>query len=176
MGSSAQSTDSPTAPASLVDAERIAIYRLFFGSYDNGSKSLLNVVRTTVPFEADEGDLAGCMKSFSKTNSKANSVHIFPSSTFPSDKVRLIDPQAHKLRDPGPAIRSGESVDDAVNAGFASGVFTFSEIVFDDSHTHAAFNYTFHCGSLCGHGGTVVYIKAQGKWKPSKTSCGSWIS
>ena len=80
------------------------------------------------------------------------------SDAFPTDKVHLVDPGKHEISDPGNAIGEGQSVDDAVEAGFKAGLFTFSEVVFDTAHTHAALNYTFHCGSLCGHGGTVVFI------------------
>ena len=174
--SQAQSPQTPALSTTPLTQEQISIYREFLSGYNNGSKAILNVSKTTGTFEAVEGDLAGCMKSFSKSNSRITTVHVFPSDTFPADHVRLVDPQKHKLRDPGTSIHQGQSVDDAVDAGFASGLFTFSEIVFDNSHNHAALNYSFHCGSLCGHGGTVVFTKEHDKWKQTKQSCGQWIS
>jgi hypothetical protein len=103
-------------------------------------------------------------------------VHVFSEGAFPKDSVRLVDPDKHKLRDPGTSIREGQSVDDAVDAGFAAGLFTFSEIVFDNSHTHAALSYSFNCGSLCGHGGTVVFTKEGNRWKRAKHDCAYWMS
>jgi len=172
----AQSAPKPTLSPDPLPDEQITIYRLLLADYNNGSKAILNVSRTTRAFEPEEGDLAGCMKGFSKESSRATVVHAFPANAFPTDTVRLVDPEKHKIRDPGTAIRQGESVDDAVNAGFANGLFTFSEIVFDTSHTHAALNYSFLCGSICGHGSTVIFTKDHGTWKKSKANCGSWIS
>jgi hypothetical protein len=176
LSGAAQSTPKPKLTVEPLTSEQISIYRAFIADYDNGSKYILNMAQTTDTFEADSGDLAGCMKTFNKTNSRAMAAHSFPSDAFPTDKVHLVDPGKHEISDPGNAIGEGQSVDDAVEAGFKAGLFTFSEVVFDTAHTHAALNYTFHCGSLCGHGGTVVFIKARGIWKRSKANCGSWIS
>jgi hypothetical protein len=176
LAAAAQSAPKPSLCPKPLTTEQISIYRAFLIDYDNGSKDILNVAQTTGTFEADDGDLTGCMKTFNKANSRALVTHNFQPDTFPIDSVHLVDPETHQISDPGNAIREGQSVDDAVNAGFKAALFTLSEIVFDSSHTHAALNYTFHCGSLCGHGGTVVFIKVRGTWKRSKANCGSWIS
>jgi hypothetical protein len=175
-GAAGQSSPKPIPSPDPLTAEQMSIYRQFLADYDNGAKAVLNVAQITRTFEADDGDLAGCMKTFNKDNSRAMIVHSFQQDSFPADKVRLVDPEKHVIHDPGTAIRQGQSVDDAVKAGFAEGLFTFSEIVFDSTHTYAALDYSFHCGSLCGHGGTVVFHKVGEKWKKAKVGCGSWIS
>ena len=98
------------------------------------------------------------------------------SGRLSANHVRLVDPDKHKMHDPGRSIFRGQSVDDAVETGFAAGLFTFSEIVFDNSHTHAALRYSFVCGSLCGHGGTVVFTKERDTRKPAREGCRQWVS
>jgi hypothetical protein len=163
------------SPAPLSD-ERMTIYRDFLHSYDNGSKTVLNISQLTGQLWVQDDDRKGCLKDFAPSDLETPVIHTFSADAFPSEKVRLVDPKSHKRADPGDAIRHGASVEDAVTSGFAAGIFTFSEIVFDTSHTHAAFSYSFVCGSLCGNGGVVIYELQAGKWRPSKTSCGSWIS
>ena len=172
----AQSAPKPIVSAEPLNAEQILIYRTFLAGYLAGTKVILNVAQTTSPFETNEDDLSGCMKMFSKSNSRSSVVHTFSKDALPTDVVHLVDPETHAISDPGTAIRQGQPVDSAVNGGFKAALFTFSEIVFDASHTHAAFSYSFHCGSLCGHGGTVVFALDHGKWKRAKATCGYWIS
>jgi hypothetical protein len=176
LAAAAQSTPKPTPSPEPLNSEQISIYRAFLTDYLAGPKITLNVAQTTAPFEASDDDLSDCMKTFTKSNAHSIVVHKFSKDALPADTVRLVDAERHAISDPGTAIRQGQSVDNAVNAGFNAALFTFSEIVFDDSHTHAAFTNSFHCGSLCGHGGTVVFIKVRGTWKRSKANCGSWIS
>jgi hypothetical protein len=88
----------------------------------------------------------------------------------------LIDPEKAKIKDPEGGIRKGESVEQAVKEGFQAAHFSFSEIVFNPDHTRAMFKYGFHCGSLCGNGGTVLLEKKDGKWIRSKQNCGRWMS
>jgi len=91
-------------------------------------------------------------------------------------KVEENDPQKLMKR----AIDGGERVtekqlDGSLREAFATGLFTFSEIAFDNRHQHAVLAYSFVCGGLCGHGNTIVLRKVGGKWKQRKT-CRSWIS
>jgi hypothetical protein len=159
-----------------LSADRMEIYRDFLHGYNNGSKSVLNVSQLTVALSPDESDQKGCLSKFSSEDLAIPSVHAFSGDAFPGLAVRLVDPKTHKISDPGDAIRDGVPVDQAVQRGFAAGLFTFSEIAFDASHTHAAFSFSFVCGGLCGHGGTIVYELSNGKWKQSKEQCGRWIS
>jgi hypothetical protein len=94
--------------------------------------------------------------------------------------VRLVDPERQastvERNDPSRKIRDGESVEDAVKGAFASGLLQVSEIAFDRNHRYAVMRFSFSCGMLCGHGGTMVFEKRKGEWKPTKRRCGFWIS
>jgi len=103
-------------------------------------------------------------------------VYTIPASAFDGLDVLLVDPRTHQKRDPGDAIRNGQPVDDAVDAGIAAGIFTFSETIFNSDHTRAAFTYSFVCGGLCGNGGTILFQRKNGKWIREQNRCGSWES
>jgi len=87
------------------------------------------------------------------------------------------DAQGHQVRehDPGNAIRDGKPVDNAVSEGFEHGLFTLGEIRFNRDHTRAVVSFSFWCGSLCGHGNTMLLEKKNGAWKQKK-QCGGWVS
>jgi hypothetical protein len=174
LGIYAQQTAAPVLEPSPLTAEDISLYHSFLAFYNNGSQSMLNIANATKPFTPNYGDEAGCLKDFAVTHTSL--VHHFPSGAFADLNTHLVDPHLHQKRDPGDAIRKGESVDDAVAAGFRAGIFTFSEIIFNAGHDRAAFTYSFVCGGLCGHGGTVIYRKTNGKWVREKDNCGNWIS
>lgn len=159
-----------------ISSERMGIYRDFLAKYNNGSKATLNVSQTTVSFSPDDMDRTGCLKAFRTEDLRATAPHTLPGDAFPNIAAKLVDPFVHKIHDPEDGMRRGQNVDNAVEAGFAAGLFTFSEIVFDASHTHAAFSYSFHCGMLCGHGAVTIYESRGGKWQASKVSCAHWIS
>jgi len=133
----------------------MAIYRDFLGTYIHIQ------------------DRKGTFHSTSVTNQR---VHTFSADAFPKLPIHLVDPKTYQYRDPEDAIRQGQSIEDAVKAGIAAGIFTFSEIVFDTARTHAAFTFSFVCGGLCGRGGTIIYELKNGKWAQTKTQCGIWIS
>jgi hypothetical protein len=167
------------APAKLsstpLDADRIAIYRAFVAGYMTGPPATINLAPITSAFAPDKDDFEGCMKGF-LASPPILEVHSL-AGVFAGDKhVKLVDPAKHQIEDPEDGIRKGQSVDNAVNQGFDAALMTLSEIMFDSSRTHAALSYSFHCGRLCGNGGTVLYKRKAGKWVASKRSCGSWIS
>ena len=159
----------PVAP------DRAAVYQAFVAGYmaDPDGPKTLNVAMVTSAFAPDEGDIKGCMSKFPQ-GKPLTEVHSLK-GVFGSNVI-LVDPKAHQLQDPGDAIRKGTSVDEAVRKGFDSALLTISEILFDESHTHAALYYSFQCGSLCGNGGTLIFELNKGKWVRSKLSCGTWIS
>jgi hypothetical protein len=172
---SAEKLPKPQVSANPVGANSLAIYRDFLKSYNNGSGSALNISELTVPFQPNDSDRKGCLREFQASDFGSNIVHRFSADAFPPPS-RLVDSQKQKVLNPGTAIKQGQPVEDAVKQGFASGVFTFSEIVFDSSHTHAALLFSFYCGSLCGNGGTLIYEKNDGAWKQTKSRCSQWIS
>lgn len=165
----------PRLSTEPVPAENLTIYRDFLASFTTGSPASLNVSELTVPFVPDDADRKGCLGKWNRTELASTMIHRFGADAFPRPN-KLVDPQRHKIYDPGPAIRNGQTVDSAVSRGFADALFTFSEIVFDGSHTHAAFTYSFHCGTLCGNGGTVIYEKRGGTWKAAMARCSQWES
>ena len=172
----AQQAPSPQHSKDPLDPERVAIYRSFLKTYENGSPAVLNVSQVTEPFAADAFRDGDCLKPL-HLRIPPPLVHDLPQDAFAGQAVKLVDPNTQYKKDPADAIRSGQSVDAAVEAGFAAGLFTFSEIVFDESHTHAAFSYSFVCGALCGHGATVVLKRKNGSWVQDKTArCANWIS
>ncbi|HEY4356385.1 MAG TPA: hypothetical protein VGN16_11605 [Acidobacteriaceae bacterium] len=161
-----------------MSSERIQIYRDFLQSYTKDSESkALNISQVTKAFHPDEMDGKGCLKGFRERDMRSGPIHQFGSDAFDPARFRLINPALHKKSDPGDAIRRGENVDDAVEAGVNAGVFTFSEIIFNATHTRAAFSFSFVCGGLCGHGWTVIYKRtAPGGWRQSRAACAHWIS
>jgi hypothetical protein len=171
----AQQAPKPAVSPEALGSERMGIYRSFLDRYDNGSGSTLNIAQSTVAFEPREFDKS-CLKEFKADDLAVRVLHNFAPDAFAERKVRLVDPAKHKRQDPDDALLRGETVDQALADGFAAGLFTFSEVVFDSSHTHAAFSYAFVCGRLCGHGATIVYDLQDGKWKQSKVGCSSWVS
>ncbi|WP_162349007.1 hypothetical protein [Pseudoxanthomonas gei] len=90
--------------------------------------------------------------------------------------VRLVDPGTWRSRDPAELIAKGATIESAVDSGFDNGLATFSAIVFDASHTTAAFTFSFVCGRLCGSGRTVIYKLTPAGWVESDKQCGHWIS
>jgi len=87
-----------------------------------------------------------------------------------------VDPKTWKPSDPRDAIARGKSIEAAVENGFAKGLYAFSAIAFNASHTTAALSYSFVCGMLCGNGGVVVFNKTNRGWVKSDENCGIWIS
>jgi hypothetical protein len=177
-----QTTGAATSPVTLTDDE-IAVYRAFLAAYSNGSAARLNVGNRTTPFKLSEGDRAGgCLKGVVLQDvASAQSVsRALDAEIVVGTKAALVDPEeqssAVKANDPSIKIRRGETVDDAVAAAFASGLLQLSNIVFDQLHRYAVLRFSFSCGMLCGHGGTVVFQKSNGRWKATNRRCTSWIS
>ena len=55
------------------------------------------------------------------------------------------------------------------------GVFTISNPLFSKDKSKAIIAVGYHCGGLCGSGGTYSYVKEKGKWKQSH-AMNMWIS
>jgi hypothetical protein len=164
---------SPGPSVSPLGPDQTAIYRAFFASYSKGNKLPISVSNVTDPFEPDDMDRKGCAKNFP---ARTVEVHRLPTDMLAGLPAKLVDPRLHEKKDPGDAIRQGQSVDDAVAAGFRAGIFTFSEVAFNSSHDRAAFSYSFVCGTLCGHGSVVIFKLQRGKWVQEKDTCAHWIS
>jgi hypothetical protein len=160
-----------------------AIYKAFLASYYHGSSGVMNIANQTEIFRPGLGfgdDSAGsCLKEVHIPPSPSKQIHVLDASIVPDGfKARFVSARdtERSLRDPGDAIKRGESVDDAVEKGVAKGVTTLSEIVFNTDRTRAVMSYSFVCGSLCGNGGARLFERHHGKWTAGKRVCGEWVS
>lgn len=178
----AENGKATATPVALTDDE-IAAYRTFLTSYSNGSPARMNLANRTIPFKLSESDRAsGCLRGIVLPD--IESVRSMDRTLDPKIVVGLnailVDPERQssvvRANDPSHKIGRGESVDDAVTAAFASGLLQVSEITFDRAHKYAVMRFSFSCGMLCGHGGTVVLRSVNGQWKVTKRRCSSWVS
>jgi hypothetical protein len=109
-----------------------------------------------------------------------HSFHELTPDVLPSKNMTLVDPkrQAKIVRnnDPSTTIQQGKPVHSAVEKAFSTGLFSLSEIAFDKSHHYAIVSFGFWCGSLCGHGSTLIFENVSGQWKRTDRNCGGWVS
>ena len=173
-------------------AEQVAVYRTVLEDYfqdADRTQIALNIANVTEPFGDAINDDGSCLRGLPiKAAKSSRVVHRIPGEVALGPKMVLVDPDRQhetiEKNDPSKAIQSSISngrplsdseLEDSVKQAFSTGLFTFSEIVFNREHTRAALWYGFHCGMLCGHGNTLVLTKVRGSWKVGKT-CGGWIS
>lgn len=172
-------------------AEQVAIYRAVLEQYvENDFSAALNIAnRTEAMGSAWPKGQIGCSKGLTmEAAPQPQIVHrlglavalgpnmILVDAKRQAELVKQNDPQklVHKSLDKHEPV-SDKQLDDSVKRAFSTGLFTFSEILFDKSHEHAILQYSFWCGSLCGNGKTLVMKKSAGKWRVEK-ECGSWVS
>lgn len=164
-------------------AEQLAVYRGFFKAWFTDGPGQANLSALTEPIHEDELGYDKKCAAFDDAEAAPAEIHRFRAddlSQLGPLKLRLLDPDKGraevKENDPENGMRSGKSVDDAVENGFRHGLFSLSEIRFNKQHTRAVVTYGFVCGGLCGNGGTMVMEKLSGgEWKRVR-SCGGWIS
>ena len=165
-----------------LSSNSVAIYRAFLTNYYGRSRGPINIIDETslFGFEMGEQGSASCLKEAQLHATPSEQRHVLNRSIIPDGMTAHFIPPEDRdksLRDPGDAIRSGGSVDDAVKKGVEAAVITLSEIVFDANHTHAILSYSFVCGNLCGNGGAVRFQKnSHGVWVESNGRCGEWVS
>ena len=172
-------------------AEQVAIYRAVLEQYvENDFSAALNIANRTEALDSawPEGQM-GCSKRLTMEAAPQRPiVHRVSPAVVLGSKMVLVDPERQaklvKQNDPQKLVHkaidkhepvSDKDLDDSVKRAFATGLFTFSEILFDRSHQHAILQYSFWCGSLCGHGKTLVMKKSAGKWHIEK-ECSDWVS
>lgn len=170
-------------------AEQVAIYRAVLVQYvENDSSAALNIADATEPFSWPD-DQKECSKGLSmEAATRPPIVHRLSPAVVLGPKMVLVDPERQgrlvKQNDPQKLVHkaidqhepvSDKDLDESVQRAFSTGLFTFSEILFDKSHQHAILQYSFWCGSLCGNGKTLVIKKSEGKWRVEK-ECGDWVS
>jgi hypothetical protein len=182
LGQQAQEVK-PKVSENPFTTEELVVYRAVLTSWYESDKTAINLADQTNPINSDDDSFdKACLKGLVLEKTNPNEVHRFRAEDTVQlgfINLRLVDPelQAKEVRenDPGNAIRKGGSVDDAVDKGFAHGLFTLGEIQFDQSHTHALVPFRFWCGRLCGNGSTMLMEKKGGVWR-QKTQCGGWVS
>jgi hypothetical protein len=155
--------------------DQVLIYQTFLGSWVGKEKKPLNVsLKTEAPTAEDLKQFTDCTGNTAWTSAETEKSSSNLLAGLPY--VRLVDPDTWTPRDPGDAIAKGETVHSAVRSGFDHGLMTFSAVVFDKSHSIAAFTYSFVCGRLCGNGGTAIFKATPGGWIRTDKQCGGWIS
>jgi hypothetical protein len=160
-------------------AEEMELYGIFLDSFVGKGKGAVNFSEKTFPLAFDVPDNEGsCIEGIRLKSlvEAGQTIHMVEASIADGRAIHLVDPSKHKLKDPGKAIEKGDSVGNAVAAGFQAGLLSVSEIAFDEAHHFAVFKFSFICGSLCGRGGTLVFEKIDGRWKQSNRACPSWIA
>jgi hypothetical protein len=172
----------PTLSKKPLSAEAIVIYRIVLKEYRGDEQSVLHLSNRTILI-THTGVTAedGCMKP-EEIEAQPNVIHLLSNADVKKlgdAKLELVDAQVlqhdMEMHDPRNGIQAGQSIDSAVSNGFAHAQFTLSEIQFDKKHEHAIVSYSFICGRLCGHGGTMQFTKVKGVW--TKTGrCHGWIS
>jgi hypothetical protein len=141
--------------------EQLAVYLAVLKDYMKDSRGSLNLSIKTYPLVVDEGCSKGL--KLERTDDSVPSVHAFTSA--PAPNVVLVDPEQQKSKvkenDPQNLMKKAiderepvteEQLNKSLELAFSTGLFSFSEIVFDKTHRHAIVSYSFECGGLCGHG------------------------
>lgn len=168
-----QAAAGPVAEAETGDAAKI--YTAFLDGWTGKDKNPVNVSITAEAPTAEE------LKEFSDC---AENTHWEPVESIENltgligklAYVHLVDSSKWSPSDPGDLIAQGHPVESAVKSGIDHGLVTFSAVAFDESHTTAAFTFSFVCGGLCGSGRTVIYKLTSTGWAESNKQCGGWIS
>jgi hypothetical protein len=180
-GATSLAQTKPQLSGDPLTAEQMAVYRTFLATYSNGSGSKINLGNQTIEFRPSDMDLRGCLAGMDFAVPDPSAVHSLTKEILPGSAFQLVDAKKQekqvKQNDPGTLIRKGVPVDAAVRQGFAAGLLSLSEIAFSRDHHFAALQYSFYCGSLCGHGALVIYENVDGAWKEAKAKrCSFWQS
>jgi hypothetical protein len=171
----------PVLAKSAPSEDQVDVYRAFLNSYGTGSKGRLNVGCRTTTLEISEDDIRGCLTGLEpESSSDFYAIHRLSPEMFRREKIQLVDAEQQQSlvskTDPSRTIREGESVDKAVKIAFSAGLLELSEVVFSDGRVFAVMEFRFSCGTLCGHGGTLVFERSGREWKRSERSCHSYIN
>jgi hypothetical protein len=171
-----------TIPLSV---DEIAVYKAVLQIYSADKRRNLNVSAKTYPLDPSAPttgfDRPECLNGVQLDNllTVSHSYHQLPPEVLPSKAMKIVDPKMQARivhsNDPSYTTPKGKRLKDAVEAAFTTGLFSMSEIAFDKEHRFAAVRYSFWCGSLCGHGSTLVFEKVNGEWRNTR-KCGGWIS
>jgi hypothetical protein len=145
------------ADSNAVTDDQIKLYRSAYEYVYKRAGHPLNIADTTESFHPSGLGPASCLKEFSATPSDV--VRRLPPSTFDGLPAKLLKPGFYKRND----------------KAIEEGILVFSDIVYNAAGNHAAFNYSYRCGGLCGGGETLVFERTNGKWVLDEKVCDSWI-
>lgn len=186
LSSSRSLRKKPSLNHTPMSPDEIAIYTAVIQGWLSNDRAHLYVSVRTFPLDPDSpaGGLSECPClegiSISSMVSASTSFHELTIDILPARNSHLVDPKRHALivsaNDPDKRMGKGMTVDTAVKEAFKTGLFSISEIAFDQEHRHALVSYGFWCGSLCGSGATVVFEKVGDQWKRTDRACAGWIS
>ncbi len=179
---------SPKVSTDPLSADQLAVYQTVLKDYSKGSDEPLNIAETTYPFDYADGD--GCVKwGMEKAKNGTQIIHKLTQLAALNPKLKMVDSAQQQetvdVNDPQKLIKgvinegkqvTEKQLDDSLRLAFQTALFSFSEIAFDKQHRHAVLSYSFVCGSLCGHGNTLVLVKSGKIWKITKQCGGGWIS
>lgn len=191
VGSLAQdTTPKPRLSNAPLTAEQLAIYRAVGKHYLKNLRTSIDLASRTEPFNFNgpsSDESCGNGLEPDKTVTPDLVVHKLNSSALADARFVLVDPENEiaKIRRSNPQNLIREAAEgkpvtaDDLRNSFGqesnTGMLSLSEIVFDKTHRWAAVNCNFFCGSLCGHGETLIFRKAGDDWK-IKRACGGWVS
>lgn len=156
--------------------DQIAIYTDFLKHYSGPISNLLNMQPTTVPFVVkmwlpeQAPVVQECLAKSNLPATGGDTVHVLPAEIL---KFGTTDSVIRRIQASGKLIPPSKRRPGVGPDGFSLDKFTFSEVVFDKEHLHAAFSYSADCGCLGGQGGIVVYALKGGKWVRAE-DCDSW--
>lgn len=177
-----------------LSADEIAVYRAVIEDYRSKfGSAVLRVADHTYALKPSGPFEEECRKLFRYVRYEAGegqtpAIHRLSPEVTVGTSVALVDPdrQERKIRERDPqdlvrrAIDGHEQINpqqirESVDKALESEMLTLSEIIFDRRHRRALVSYELHCGTLCGHGDTIVLKRAGRGWKVGKR-CGGWVS
>ena len=178
--------EKPVKSTSPLETDQVGVYRAVLEQRRSRGWTSLHVSVKTYPLDATDNRsgllTCECLKGI-HLESSAPAFHSFHSLTqdiLPGKGMILVDPQRQaaivRENDPDRTMRMGKTVNEAVRDAYETGLFSLSEIAFDQHHQYALVSYNYRCGALCGDGATLVFEKIGGEWRETKRRCGGWIS
>lgn len=174
-----KSRDKPVKNKEPLSADEIAIYRVVLQQNAPEGSEYLNVSARTYPLDTPPGE---CLQGIEFQNSinASHSFHDLTPNVLSGKNMKLVSPRDHarivRENDPSKMIRKGKSVQSSVEEAFSTALFSLSEIAFDKERNHAVMSYSVWCGSLCGHGYTLIFEKIGNSWRKADRVCSGWIS
>lgn len=156
-------------------ARKIEVYQAFVSAYAEDEP--INLANRTTLFSASNDAVLGCAPTVLATTAIVRHFRTvrLSQADFPRTAVRIVDPavQVEHFIEPLHEISSQADLEGAVEAAIAAGMLEVSDVGFDITGQRALLSFSFSCGMTCGHGGTALMERVDGRWVWSPRSCGS---